>query len=260
MECAREEPSALEYLDHAFRNNPIFDFKRSNSLRCLHEGLKSLPDGLRILGYGTGPSLHQTVITAAKASEIVVSGYSAENREALRLWLDAADPAAFDWVPFFRSAIQDLEGGGEKAVFERVEKIRSVVKAVVHCDLSQDPPVERGYDVQYDVINSCFCLCVAAKSLDEYQQGIVKLSKLLRPGGVLMIFESEHRNCQLLTYPIKEHKCPYLAVTSEFVLKSFRDAGFVDVTTHSMELDPSHPSRVQNPERIGYFHIRCVNS
>lgn len=145
-------------------------------------------------------------------------------------------------------------------MLERVEKIKRVVKAVVHCDLSQDPPIEKGFDTQYDLINSCFCLCVAAKSHDEYRQGIFKLSKLLKPGGVLMMYESEHTKCQLLSYPVKSHNYSYVAVTSEFVLKIFRDAGFVDITLHSRELDPGHPSRVQNPERVGYFHIKGVKA
>ena len=209
------EPSPLEYVDHAF-NNQTFDFKRGNALRCCYEGLKSLPDGLKILDYGTGPSLHETVLTAAKASEIVLSDYSAVNRKALQLWLDN-DPAAYDWLPHFRRTLREFEGMGEGDVLERVERMRHVVKAVVHCVLSQDPPIERGYDVPYDLINSCFCLCVASKSHEEYRQGVVKLGRLLKPGGVLMIYESEHKKCQFLTYHVKQHKFYYVAVTSEFV-------------------------------------------
>ena len=113
-------------------------------------------------------------------------------------------------------------------------------------------------NVEYDLINSCFCVCVAAKSLQDYQQGVVKLFKLLKSGGVLMIFESLHKECQLLTYPVKDHQCSYLAVTREFVLKAFGDAGFVNVTVESMELDPNHPSKALRPERVGYFHVMGV--
>ena len=252
----KSDISATDYIGETF-TDPNFSFQRDNALRCCYEGLKSLPEGLKILDYGTGPSLHETVLTAAKASDLVLSDYSAENREALQLWLEK-DPAAFDWVPYFRRAVTELEGGEEREVLERVEKIRRVVKAVIHCDLSQDPPVEKGYDVQYDLINSCFCLCVAAKSLEEYRQGIVKLSKLLKPGGVLMMYESEHRECQRTSYFIKDFKGTYVAVTSEFVLKAFRDAGFVEVTVRTVEMDETHPFRVLRPERVGYFHIRGV--
>ena len=64
-----------------------------------------------------------------------------------------------------------------EVVDERVEKIRRVVKAVVQCDLKNDPPIEKGYDVQYDLINSCFFLCVAAKTHEGCRQGILKLAK-----------------------------------------------------------------------------------
>ena len=250
------ELSAVKYLDHAF-NNPNSRLKRDRSLRYCYEGLQSLPDGLRILDYGTGPSLHQTVITAAKASEIVLSDYSATNREAIRLWLED-DRSAFDWLPHFRSAMSELENAGERELLERVEKIRRIVKAVVYCDLSQDPPIQKGYDVEYDVINSCFCLCDAAKSHEEYRQGIVKLTKYLKPGGILMVYESEHKKCHTSFYQVKDHMIQYVALTSEFVLKAFRDAGFSEMTLHTFELDPNHPSRIEYPDRVGYFHVRGV--
>lgn len=75
-----------------------------------------------------------------------------------------------------------------------------------------------------------------------------------------MMYESKHTKCQLLSYPVKNHKYSYVAVTSEFVLKIFHDAGFVDITLRSRELDPDHPSRIQNPERVGYFHIKGVKA
>ena len=244
------------YLRHAF-NNSDHDFQRQTSLRCCHEALKSLPNGLSILDYGTGPSLHETVLTAAKASEIILSDYSEANRKALRQWLEK-HPEAFDWSPHFSYAVRELEGGEEEYVEERQEMIRQVVKAVVHCDLTQDPPIESGYDRQYDVVNSCFCVCSASRTHQEYREGITKLAKLVKPGGVLMIYESEHRTCQLASYYLNNRPFPYVAVTSDFALKAFRDAGFSDVTIRIFELDPQHPSRIQRPERIGYFHVRGI--
>ena len=249
--CADIEPST--YTEESF-TNPAFDFQRSNALRCCYEALKSLPDGLSVLDYGTGPSLHETVLTARKASKMILSDYSEANRKALRCWL-VGDASAFNWHPHFQRAIRAFEGGGEREVDERVERIRRVVKAVVHCDLSKDPPIEKGYDLQYDVINSCFCLCVAAKSHEEYHQGVAKLAKMIKPGGVLMVYESEHRECQMATYRIKNYTSSYVAVTSDFAVRAFRDAGFVEVTVRFMEMDPKHPFRIERPERIGYFHI-----
>ena len=252
--------SASEYMEFK-ENNPHFDILRRHKLRCCHEGLQSLPDGLRILDYGTGASLQETVLTVAKASEIVLSDYTPKNREALRLWLDN-DPAAFNWLPYFRRTLQEVvdEEGGEKELSERVEKIRRVVKTVVHCDLSQDPPIEKGYDVQYDLIYTTFCLCAAAKSLREYRVGIAKLAKLLKPGGMLMMYESEHKKCHHTFYYIKNTEFPYIAVTSDFVREAFSDTGLVGVVVDSVEMDPKHPFRVQRPERIGFFHIRGIKA
>ena len=48
-------------------------------LRCYHDAFQSLPRGLSVLDYGSGPSVRGTISAATKASEIVLSYYSATN-------------------------------------------------------------------------------------------------------------------------------------------------------------------------------------
>ena len=118
-------------------------------LRCYHDVFKSLPSGLAILDYGSGPVITTTISASTKASEIVLSDYAEHNREALHQWLDG-HPDAFDWSPYFSRVVKDLEGKGEREVEERKKLVRSLVKAVVHCDVTQDPPIAGGYDREYD--------------------------------------------------------------------------------------------------------------
>ena len=238
-----------------------YDFQSCNGLRCCHEALASLPHGLSVLDYGTGPSLQETFLLAGKASEIVLSDYSAANRKTLQSWLDG-EPDAFEWRPIFQRTMSELEGGRSREgdVTERIEKIRHVVKAVVRCDITQDPPIERGYDVQYDVINSYFCLCVATKTHEEYREGIAKLAKLVKPGGVLMIYESAHETCHLATYRICNRELRYVAVTNDFLLRAFRDAGFSQVTVRFTEFESEHPFLTLQPERIGYYHVTGIKN
>ena len=77
------------------------DRKYYRCLRCYHEVFQSLPSGLTVLDYGTGPVIVTTISAFTKASEIVLSDYAGNNREALRQWLDR-HPDAFDWSLFFR--------------------------------------------------------------------------------------------------------------------------------------------------------------
>ena len=213
---------------------------------------------LKSIRIGCGPSLYETYCIASKASEIVLSDYSSSNRDALRLWLNN-DERAFNWFPLFVRTAKDLEGKGQSTVFRRMEKIRRAVKAVVHCDLTQDPPIQSGFDYHYDVVSSSFCVCVATKTHEEYREGIGKLSKLVKPGGVLMISDCEHDTCHLSSYSVNEYRqLPYVAITSDFVVRAFNDAGIFKASVRSIELNSEHPFRVQRPERTGYFHVKGV--
>ena len=73
-------------------------------------------------------------------------------RDTVQLWLDKS-PNAHDWTPFFRYVVQTLEGKGEEEIVRREEQLRKAVKAVIYCDLLEDPPVPPGYEgPNYDVV------------------------------------------------------------------------------------------------------------
>ena len=54
---------------------------------------------LKILDIGTGPIIINFISAAPYASEIVLSDYTENNREALRQWLEK-HPKAHDWTLF----------------------------------------------------------------------------------------------------------------------------------------------------------------
>ena len=57
---------------------------------------------------------------------------------------------------------------------KRQTLVRNLVKAVVKCDFTQDPPIEPGYEQPYDVVMSSFCIGSVIKSNDEYQHMLAK--------------------------------------------------------------------------------------
>ena len=162
------------------------DSSYSESLGFYHKAFNSLPTGLRILDYGTGPSIWTTISAATKASEIVLSDYSEVCRTALHQWL-AGDREAFNWSPYFRHVVKEMEGNGEEEVAKRQMLVRNLVKAVVKCDLTQRPPIEPGYEEPYDVVMSSYCIESVIKSNDEYRQMLAKLVSLVKPGGTLLL-------------------------------------------------------------------------
>ena len=64
------------------------------------------------------------------------------------------DPGAHDWDQYFRHIVQELEGKDNHAVVERKQKLRQVIKAVVPCDITADPPIEDEFKGPYDVVTS----------------------------------------------------------------------------------------------------------
>ena len=56
--------------------------------------------------------------TTLYVSEIVFGEYIERNREVLQMWIDK-DPKSFDFTPFFKYIVQDLEGKGQDEVIKR---------------------------------------------------------------------------------------------------------------------------------------------
>ena len=229
-----------------------YTHQRNFMLKCFHEAFQSLPSGLSVLDYGTGPTLCLAISSVTKASEIVLSDYTEANRSALRQWLNE-DPTAYDWSPYFDYVVRELEGREESEVKERQKMVRNAVKAVVHCDLSQDCPIEEGFDRQYDVVTSSLCVCAAVQTHEEYRQGFAKLGKLVKPGGTMMIYEAERiKNC-IGVYPVENTNFRYVGVTSEFAVQALKDAGFTNITVQRTTIAPN--LRKDSPDRTGYIFL-----
>ena len=222
------EPSA--YLERYYNNTAG---RVQHTLRCYHDAFQTLPNDLKVLDYGSGPVILSAISAATKACEIVLSDYADENRKTLRQWLDG-DSAAFDWSPHFDFVVRELEGKGTRDVKERQERLRKLVKAVVHCDLSQDPPIERGYDQLYDVVTSSLVMESAASNDEEYVSNASRLGKLVKPGGSVLIYGVENK---IGYYTVGDCKFPNVHATAEFALKALKDAGFTDLTVDKFSPD-----------------------
>ena len=102
------------------------------------------------------------------------------------------DPSAFNWSPYFKHVVQTLEGKTEQHVAEREERMRSLVK-VVACNITLNPPIEKGYEGPYSIIISSLCLESSCENVEEYRAGVAKLSSLLKPGGLLLIYSIDRQ-------------------------------------------------------------------
>ena len=168
------------------------------------------------------------MIAATKASEIILSDYSPNNRSFLRKWLDS-DPRAFDWTPHFNFFVEKLEGKEEEAVAESEEQLRAAVKAVVHCDMTQDPPIQDGYDQLYDVVISSLVLDIAPRTNDEFTAVIRRVGGLVKVGGSLFLYLAENGPL----YMVGDHTFECFPVDSDLVEKAMEMANFGRIETTS---------------------------
>ena len=120
--------SASDYLQRYYSDLSNHHFI---SLDFYHDVFQSLPNGLRILDYGTGPSVLTTISAAPKASEIILSDFADVNHKALWQWLKR-DPDAFDWSPYFSRDICRAPAGA----LQISHKIRLLRKAMTKSMMS----------------------------------------------------------------------------------------------------------------------------
>ena len=202
----------------------------SYPLKALHDLFQSYeairdPAGLKVLDFGCGPIPVYQCSATPYASEIVFAEYTEKNREVLQMWIDK-DPKSFDFTPFFKYVVQDLEGKGEDEVIKRQDELRKHVKGVIPCDGRSDPPLLLpGYEGPYDIILCSLSLSVASSTEEEFNQVVRKLTKYLKIGGKLLIFDVEGQE----GYYVGKELFPALNVTPGLLTSAFKENGYTDV-------------------------------
>ena len=202
-------------------------------LKQFHTVFSSLSSGsLSILDYGSGPSILGAISAAPVAKEIVLSDFVESNRNAAKNWLQG-DSKAFDWTSYFKYVINDLEGLGSEKVKEREELIRNKVKAVVDCDVNKDPPIEGEYCREYDVVMCCLVLQCATQTKAEFEAGMKRLAKLVKPGG-LLLFVGVIRTAEVGFYMVANKRFRSYGVSHEVAKETMEKAGFSDIKLESI--------------------------
>ncbi len=243
---------ADQYLKTTYYDVNISD-KVLFRLDSLHRTYQDLPSGLSVLEYGAGPTIFPVISAAARASEIVLADVGEGNREALWKWL-GRDPTAFNWSPFFDHVVQKLEGKSEEEARAREERVRLVVKDVVHCDINEDPPVMKGFEGPYDVVMDSWCLANACATREIYEQGIAKLAGLLKPGGHYMIFATQRE--QAGSYVVGSSRYQALPLSGDYLTKVVQDQGLSEVTLSLCDRqDTGHPLDDRDPTNTGYMFV-----
>ena len=203
---------------HEFAVKKLHDF-------FLKKSFSSSTSELKVLDFGCGPVIANVISAARVATEVVLAEYTEEGRSAVQMWLKK-DPNAFDWSPYFKYVVQTLEGGTAEAAEEREKRLRSIMKGVVHCDITQATPIEIDYQGPYDVVISCLCISDACKTTDDFLKAVGKLATLVKSKGHLLLSfvePNKETNGADFNYKIGDKTYRALAVDRTFIQSALRN-------------------------------------
>ena len=191
---------------------------------------------MKVLDYGAGPVIASTISAATKASEIILADYIEDNCFSLRQWLNC-DSQAFDWSPYFSYVVETLEEKNDLDGKVRQQQVRGLVKAVVHCDITQDPPIEECHNQLYDVVMCSLVIEGASSTEDDYCSNIKRLGTLVKLGGKIFYYGVENK---VGYYTIGDRNFPNVHIDHHFSLRAFENAGFNVSIKHAPVWDSNH--------------------
>lgn len=193
---------------------------------------------MSVLDLGCGPAIAHGFVASRFASDIVMAEFSESNRKQLQKWLDG-EKDTHDWSKVLDYIVTEIEGKNPDAIPERVGIFKHAVKAVVHCDVLQEPIISCGeYMKEYDVVQTFLCLETACSTRDQYKVAIERIMRsLLKPGGILvqyLIIQEESPSqvdYDLREYLVGDTTFYDLFITMDFALKCLKLAGFININT-----------------------------
>ena len=258
-----EEFDAGGYLKQRYSTTD--DLYRTFALPHLHEFYKSLGStSLKILELGAGPVISYAICAAPYASEIVLAEYAKENHKALQQWIDE-DPKAHDWMPFFKHIVVNIEGGEEKDVTVREEKVRSTIK-VAHCDFTKNPMLPEAFMQQqyYDIVLSAYGLEAGSPTRDSFVKALKSIATdLLKPQGSLISIHAE-RQVDIpgpAFYKVGEKWFKYLRMSKEMMMEDLATANFtiikrVDLDTTMLLPQHTYLNLPEDPTEASLYFAR----
>lgn len=227
-----------EYLAQ-FYNSPGTpqNYYRDVRLKLIHDVFQAISceatsneeNDFKVLDYGCGPVIAHVISPAGnkRVSEIILAEFTEKNRTSLQRW-QVNDTMAFNWVPYLKYVVQDLEKKEVNEVYLREERLRSVIK-VASCNIKAEQPIERGFEGPYDVVMTFLAIECACTSEVEYIDYIRKLSTLVKPNGKLVMFSKLAQKPQAISYKICGEKFSYYTVSYEMLLNALHSAGFAKI-------------------------------
>ncbi|XP_075134211.1 nicotinamide N-methyltransferase-like [Leptodactylus fuscus] len=162
----------------------------------------------------------------------------------LKSW-EAKCTGAFDWG-HAEKLHKDIEGKSHQ-VEDKEVKLRSAMQQVLKFDVEKENMTKPIVLPPADSIISAWLLDAISKDQNDYIKYLRKISKLLKPGGNVILFGS----LGMTYYTVGKDKFRGLRYDEEFVRKALKELGFkiIDIMVHK---------RTAVSDLTDYKAIMCV--
>ncbi|KAM4015596.1 nicotinamide N-methyltransferase-like [Anomaloglossus baeobatrachus] len=138
----------------------------------------------------------------------------------LKRWVDERT-GAFDWGHVTKLHVNVQEN--RDLLQEKEVKVRSALQHVLKCDLEKEDIMDPIVLPPADCVISFLLLDVISKDQDDYMRYLKKLSRLLKPGGHIILI-----GCLDMTYyTIGKDKFCAFSYDEEFARKALSGEGFI---------------------------------
>ncbi|GFR30217.1 hypothetical protein TNCT_670711 [Trichonephila clavata] len=223
-------------------------------LSFIHDVIKSRRfKGEKLLEIGSGATVHNIASASAYFPIIIQSDFVEDNREALKQWHKRE--SQLDWSEFLNitARLEDYESDVNEVRTKIEHRLRSNVKAVVHCDLLSDgilrlEEIPEGTGPPYDFIISMLCLEIPCNDFESFVDVLKRVNKLLKTGGGLIMGSFLEAD----SWYVNEKKFSKLKICLKDILKALDLSGFGH---HEVKSFSRVHTEYQLQEHSGYY---CV--
>ncbi|XP_075185247.1 indolethylamine N-methyltransferase-like [Anomaloglossus baeobatrachus] len=173
-----------------------------------------------LIDFSVGPIVYHLYAACDFFKHIIILKIRDRCIMELKRWVDSRT-GAFDWCRTAKFHV-DVEGKSEH--FQDIEeKVRSAAQHIVKCDLAKENIIEPMVLPPADCVLTVGLLGMISKDQDEYVSNLGKISRLLKPGGHIIL-------CGVLGttyYKIGKDKLHVMSYDEDFIKNALVQTGFV---------------------------------
>ena len=204
-----------------------------------------------LLDVGGGPCIYPYISAVPYVAEIYHTDIMKAMCDEVLLWKNK-DPNAFDWSPYFKHVVQELEGQtSPDAVTDRENKLRGIIN-VGPCDAKADVIVP-GLNKPVDILSSSFCLEVCYESQEGYLAILKRLYDIMAPKGFFISQKALEYSWFKFGEKQYDKPCP---MSLEDVKRSYQEVGFDVLYVHQWDKPMAVRNIINSATGYGYFIAR----